>query len=136
VGEAVLERIGGGACVEWGCFGWQKLLAKLQWSQEGLMPTRNVNLTDHLDRFIERGITSGRFGDASEVVREGLRLPEQREQEDEARVKWLRVAVKEGVEDIDHGEYTTLRSRREVDDSMRQLRKGASAAIAADQTEG
>jgi len=47
------------------------------------MPTRNVNLTDHLDGFIERGITSGRFSDASEMVREGLRLLEQREQEDE-----------------------------------------------------
>ncbi len=45
------------------------------------MPTRNVNLTEHFDRFIETGITSGRFSNASEVVREGLRLLEQREQE-------------------------------------------------------
>ena len=36
------------------------------------MPSRNVNLTEHLDRFIEAGITSGRFSNASEVVREGL----------------------------------------------------------------
>jgi len=28
------------------------------------MPTRNVNLTEHFDRFIEAGITSGRFSDA------------------------------------------------------------------------
>ena len=43
------------------------------------MPTGNVNLTEHFDRFIEAGITSGRFSNASEVVREGLRLLEQRE---------------------------------------------------------
>ena len=33
------------------------------------MPTRNVNLTEHFDRFIETGVTSGRFSNASEVVR-------------------------------------------------------------------
>ena len=38
------------------------------------MPTRNVNLTEHFDRFIETGVSSGRFSNASEVVREGLRL--------------------------------------------------------------
>ena len=38
------------------------------------MPTRNVNLTDHFDRFIEDEVTSGRFSNASEMVREGLRL--------------------------------------------------------------
>ena len=54
------------------------------------MPTRNVNLTEHFDRFIETGITSGRFSNASEVVREGLRLLEQHEQEDRAKVEWLR----------------------------------------------
>ena len=62
------------------------------------MPTRNVNLTEHLDRFIEAGITSGRFSDASDVVREGLRLLEQREREDKARLEWLRGAAKEGFE--------------------------------------
>ena len=52
------------------------------------MPTRNVNLTEHFDRFIETGVTSGRFGNASEVVREGLRLLEQREQEHKAELEW------------------------------------------------
>ena len=36
------------------------------------MPTRNVNLTHQYDRFIDARITSGRFSNASEVVREGL----------------------------------------------------------------
>ncbi len=58
------------------------------------MPTRNVNLTGHLDRFIETGITSGRFSNTSEVVREALRLLELREQEDQAKIEWLRSAAK------------------------------------------
>ncbi len=45
------------------------------------MPTRNVNLTEHLDRFVDARVSSGRFSNASEVVREGLRLLEQRERE-------------------------------------------------------
>ena len=58
------------------------------------MPTRNINLTEHLDRFVETGVTTGRYGNASEVVREGLRLLEQREQEDHAKLEWLRKAAR------------------------------------------
>lgn len=68
------------------------------------MPTRNVNLTEHFDRFIDDGIASGRFGNASEVVREGLRLLEQREQQDQAKLEWLRGAVTEATDSIDRGE--------------------------------
>ena len=74
------------------------------------MPTRNVNLTEHLDRFIEAGISSGRFSNASEVVREGLRLLEQREQEDQAKLEWLRAAAKEGFDQLDRGEGTEFES--------------------------
>lgn len=45
------------------------------------MPTRNINLTDHFDRFIEAGIAAGRYQNASEVVRAALRLLEQQEVE-------------------------------------------------------
>ena len=68
------------------------------------MPTRNVNLTDHFDRFIQARINSGRFSNASEVVREGLRLLEQREKEDKAKLEWLRAAIKEGIDSIERGE--------------------------------
>jgi len=51
------------------------------------MPTRNVNLTEHFDRFIEAGIASGRFSSPSEVVRDGLLLLEQREREDQAKIE-------------------------------------------------
>ena len=38
------------------------------------MPTRNVNLTDELDRFVAK-VESGRYENASEVVRAALRTP-------------------------------------------------------------
>ena len=97
------------------------------------MPTPNVNLTEHFDHFIEAGITSGRFSNASEVVREGLRLLEQREQEDKARLEWLRAAAKKGFDDIERGDYVTLRSDKEIDDFIDQLGEEASAEFAAEQ---
>ena len=41
-------------------------------------------------------------------MREGLRLLEQREQEDRAKIEWLRPAAKEGFDAIERGEYTAL----------------------------
>ena len=66
--------------------------------------SRQGNLTEHFDRFIETGIKSGRFRNASEVVREGLRLLEQREREDNAKLEWLRTAAKKSFDAIDRGE--------------------------------
>jgi antitoxin ParD1/3/4 len=94
------------------------------------MPTRNVNLTEHLDQFIETGITSGRFSNASEVVREGLRLLEQREQEDRAKLEWLRAAAKEGFDAIDRGDYVTLRSGEEIDNYVDRIFEEVSAELA------
>ena len=95
------------------------------------MPTRNVNLTEHFDRFIDAGINSGRFSNASEVVREGLRLLEQRELEDKAKLKWLRTAAKEGFDDIERGDYVTLRSDRDIEEFMRKVGEEASAELEA-----
>jgi antitoxin ParD1/3/4 len=93
------------------------------------MPTRNVNLTTHFNRFIEDGIASGRFSNASEVVREGLRLLEQREQEDKARLEWLRAAANEGFDAIKHRDNVTLRSTREIDDFLDRLGEESAADV-------
>src|SRR5262245_19819772 len=94
------------------------------------MPTRNVNLTDHYDRFIEGGIKAGRYSNASEMVREGLRLLEQRDAEDKARLKWLRGAAKEGFDAIDRGEYTVLRSDDEIDAFLDRIQQEVSNELA------
>jgi antitoxin ParD1/3/4 len=60
------------------------------------MPTRNVNLTPELDRFVHSRIRAGRYGNASEVVRAGLRSLERDEQEHEAKLAALRAAIDEG----------------------------------------
>ena len=60
------------------------------------MPTRNVNLTDELDHFVLKKVKTGRYENASEVVRAGLRTLERDEQEYEAKLAALRAAIDEG----------------------------------------
>ena len=57
------------------------------------MPTRNVVLTDQQADLVEQLVKSGRYQNASEVLREGLRLVEKREAEDAFRLEALRSAV-------------------------------------------
>ena len=60
------------------------------------MPTRNVELTDELDRFVSTKIESGRYENASEVIGAALRTLERDEREYEAKLAILRAAVEEG----------------------------------------
>ena len=60
------------------------------------MPTRNVNLTDELDRFVLTKVESGRYENASEVVRTALRTLEREDQQYEAKLAGLRAAIDDG----------------------------------------
>jgi antitoxin ParD1/3/4 len=61
------------------------------------MPTRNVNLTAELDHFLQARVKSGRYENASEVVRAALRTLEREEREFEAKLAVLRGAIEEGL---------------------------------------
>jgi antitoxin ParD1/3/4 len=76
------------------------------------MPTRNINLTDHLDAFIERQVATGRYSNASEIVREALRLLEEQEQEKAAKLQVLRRAAREGFGEIDQGQGIVVKGRK------------------------
>ena len=60
------------------------------------MPTRNVNLTPELESFVLSRVESGRFENASEVVRAALRTMERDEQLYSAKLDALRSAIDEG----------------------------------------
>jgi antitoxin ParD1/3/4 len=82
--------------------------------RDDAMPTRNINLTDQLDRFVERQVSSGRYSNASEIVRDALRLLEEREQEREAKLKILRRAAKQGFDEIDQGQGIKLTGAKAI----------------------
>lgn len=94
------------------------------------MPTKNINLPDQLADFVDDSVRTGRFQNASEVVRAGLRLLAQQESESAARLEALRRAAQEGIDAIDRGDYITL-DRDGIDQFMRsldeKLRRGSSA---------
>jgi antitoxin ParD1/3/4 len=60
------------------------------------MPTRNINLTLQMDKFVDSRIKRGRYANASEVLRAGLRALEAAEKEDKAKLDALRSAVLAG----------------------------------------
>jgi antitoxin ParD1/3/4 len=61
------------------------------------MPTRNVNLTDELDRFVDGHIVDGQYANASEVFRAGLRALDQQERLYEAKLERVRSAIDGGL---------------------------------------
>jgi antitoxin ParD1/3/4 len=61
------------------------------------MPTRNVNLTEELDKFVAARVESGHYENASEVVRAALRTLQREDQEHEAKLATLRKAIDEGL---------------------------------------
>ena len=62
------------------------------------MPTRNINLTPEMDRFVDTKIQSGQYANASEVLRAGLRALEEDEKENQARLEALRGAIQAGID--------------------------------------
>lgn len=93
------------------------------------MPTRNVSLTDHYEGFIDRNVSSGQFNNASEVVRAGLQLLEQRQREGEARIAALREAAKVGFDDLEQGRYIDFASDDELNAHLDQLGQVARARV-------
>lgn len=85
------------------------------------MPTRNVVLTDHQASLVEQLVTSGRYQNASEVLREGLRLVEQREAEDAYRLEALRSAVQVGSLDIAAGRFKTFATKESLRDHLKSV---------------
>jgi len=92
--------------------GWHNLPTLSE--EETYMPTRNVVLTDHQANMVEQLVSSGRYQNASEVLREGLRLVEQREAEDASRLEALRSAVQVGINDIQAGRFKTFDSKESL----------------------
>ena len=85
------------------------------------MPTRNVVLAEHHEHLIGSLIRSGRYRNAGEVLREGMRLVGQREAEDAARLDALRQAADIGIRDIDEGRYDALGTRAEIADYLHDV---------------
>lgn len=75
----------------------------------------NFSLTPSLEQFVRDRAGSGDYNNASEVVREAIRLLKRLEEQRALKMERLRRAVREGDEALDRGEFTDLNSDEELD---------------------
>jgi len=68
-----------------------------------VMATTSLSLGEHWEVFIKNEISSGRYGSASEVVRDALRNLEDRK----SKLDALRLHLGEGEEQVKRGEFVT-----------------------------
>jgi antitoxin ParD1/3/4 len=93
------------------------------------MPTRNVVLTDRHERLIEALVRAGRYQNASEVLREGLRLVERQETEDAAKLKALREAAELGERSCETEPVIVLETDQDFDRFFEEVEREALAGI-------
>jgi antitoxin ParD1/3/4 len=58
----------------------------------------NINLTPQLEQYVQQKVATGRYNNASEVLREALRLMEERDQERETKLAALRQAIQQSID--------------------------------------
>jgi antitoxin ParD1/3/4 len=68
----------------------------------------NVSLTPQLEKFVQEKVESGLYNSASEVIREALRLLEEKDRFRQIRMEELKKQVSEGVDALDRGDYIEL----------------------------
>lgn len=77
----------------------------------------NVSLTPELEDMINTKVKSGMYNTASEVVREGLRLIQQRDEMRQQKLDALRSDIRLGMDDLEAGRVvdgpTAMAARRE-----------------------
>ena len=62
------------------------------------MSTMNISLTPQLEKLVQDRVKSGRYTSASEVIREALRLMDERDRLLEAKFDQLRQDIREGLD--------------------------------------
>ena len=75
----------------------------------------NFSLTPNLEDFIRERANSGDYNNASEVVREALRLLRRTEEENALKMERLRNAISIGDEALANGQVMEISSAQELD---------------------
>ena len=68
----------------------------------------NISLTPQLENYVKQKVMSGMYNSVSEVVREAIRLLEERDRLQEMKLEALRGEINKGLEELDRGESKPL----------------------------
>ena len=84
----------------------------------------NVNLTPELEQMVHGKVQAGRYNSASEVVREALRLMEERDQIKTMQKEEIRKKIAAGLQSLEEGrgvdgEAVFARLEAELDEQIR-----------------
>jgi antitoxin ParD1/3/4 len=81
------------------------------------MPT-SISLTPHFQNLVQELVAQGQYNNVSEVVREGLRLIEEREKKQKAALKDLRKAVNVGFAQMASGQYKDFETQQQFSEYL------------------
>lgn len=81
----------------------------------------NFSLTPQLEHFVRQCAATGDYNNASEVVREAIRLFKHTEEERKLKLENLRNAIKDGDDTVSRGEVSTLTTDEELDSFFEKL---------------
>lgn len=81
----------------------------------------NFSLTPNLEQFVRDRANSGDYNNASEVVREAIRLLKRVEEQRALNLERLRAAIRDGDEALERGEFTDANSDEELDTLFAEL---------------
>ena len=88
----------------------------------------SVALSPHFETFVRDQVESGRYNNVSEVIRDSLRLHEEKLNQEDARLKALLGAVQLGMDDFEAGRVVSFSSAKQFGAHLKTLRADRTAA--------
>jgi antitoxin ParD1/3/4 len=95
------------------------------------MPTRNINLTEQYDQFVQEQVDAGTYANASEVLRAGLRLLKQQTQTEQEQLTLLRKLAADGFRSLDQGQGLSIASEGSLRKAVTRIGRRAAKATKA-----
>jgi len=83
-----------------------------------------VSLSPHLENVVKNKVKSGLYNNASEVIRDALRIMLEQEEMRQAKLQALRDAVQIGDDQADRGEFSDRSVSDIIDDKRGKRRRG------------
>lgn len=90
----------------------------------------NVSLTPELELMINNKVKTGLYNSASEVVREALRLLDEQDRIRGVRLADLRREIQKGVDDLNAGRYSTLKTKEDFENLAEEIKRGGRELLA------
>jgi len=81
----------------------------------------NFSLTPSLEQFVRDKASTGDYNNASEVIREAIRLLKEKDELRAIKLERLKAELQAGIDDIEQGNYTTINSAQELDNFFAKL---------------